>query len=148
MLNAIDKAKEGDAWHDDANLNGSVLLSDPLDNAKRSIDPVGDTIGVGFVCADLEVERADCAVRGVEGVSHPLHGDWTLVHKGNVVGSEDVADNDSSCLGERCESSTTSNTSNLIHLSNTTTVGNDDEFVPNLDSRSRDTLGNRPLLHK
>ena len=133
MLNAIDKAEEGDARHDDANLNGSVLLSDPLDNAKRRIDPVGDTVGVGFVLADLEAERADYAVRGVGSVSQPLHGDWNLVHEENVVGSENVADDDGSCLGERRERSTTSDPFNLANLGNTITVGND-ELVANIDS--------------
>jgi len=73
-------------------------------------------------------------VRGVEGVSHPLHGDWSLVHEGDVVGSDDVTNNDGSCLGERRERSTTSDPFNLAkNLGNIITVGND-ELVANIDS--------------
>jgi hypothetical protein len=100
---------------------------------ERIIDPVGDTVSVGFVLADLEAEGANHAVRSVEGVSHPLHGDWSLVHEGDVVvGSDDAADNDGSCLGERRERSTTSDSFNLANLGNSITVGND-ELVANIN---------------
>merc|ERR1719162_245249 len=94
-----------------------VLLCQPTTSLEWTINPIGESVGVGFVFADSKVEFTHHTVWCVEGVCNPLHintkEDIFFWHHGDVVGRQDITNNNITSIGKWSISTLALNCCNL-----------------------------------